>query len=143
RMRDRAVDGRDFDVAAESGLAEGDRHLANEVQAVAAEQGVIADADQAVEIASRCSGLTGFAFAGETNARVRIDAGRNIHFESAMADYPAGAMTRWTRIGDDDAAAAAPATRLLNPKESLALDDRAVAIAAAARDRLRSLSATG
>ncbi len=69
-----AVDHRHLDGAAERGRGHGDRRLAEEVRAVALEEGVRLDRDEDVEVARRAAAHARLALAGETDRRAVLDA---------------------------------------------------------------------
>src|SRR5207245_8282496 len=68
----------------------------------------------------------------------RVHARRHGHFQTPLGNHPPIAMTAGTRIGDHEAAAAAPSAGLLHAEEALTLDDHAPSLAPPAWGRLRS-----
>src|SRR5262245_4819798 len=131
-MRDRAIQRRHFDVAAQCCLAEGDRHPADQVAAVAMEEGVFLDADEAVEVAARSARIAGLPLAVQPYAIAAIDSWRNRDLDLPFHHDPAMPLALGAVIGDDLASSAAGATGLLHAEVALAQQDCALAIAFAA-----------
>src|SRR5262249_4623203 len=135
-VRDRAVQRRHLDVAAQGRLAEGDRHLADEVVAVALEQRVLADAGDHVQVAAGRAGVAGLALAADPDAGAVVHAGRHVDLQRPPGLDPAAAVAVRTGVGDDLAAAAAAGTGLLQAEEALVDEHRPLAAAAPAHRRL-------
>src|SRR5262245_42030034 len=134
-VRDRSVERGDLDFAAKSGLSEADRHLADQVIAVALKERVVAHVHAHDQIAARCSGLTSLALAPSGNLQSRESPRRNVDLQGApVGDVPLAA-TLAARIGNDRAASAAAATGLLHAEEALAGNHHAVSVAMLARRR--------
>src|SRR5262249_52482901 len=118
-------------------LAEGDRHLADQVLLAALEQRVGADPDRDVEVARRRPRLTGVALAGDLDALPVVEPRRDGDLQRPRDLDLAAAPAGGARVGDlHPLAAAARADHLLlDRQEAHPLDDDALAVAAAARPR--------
>ena len=124
-----AVDGRHLDIAAQRGLRHAQRHAHEDVGAVALEDRMRPDRDVDVEIAGRGALATGLAFAGETDARAVLHAGRDRHLQRALALHRAGAVADLARVADHAALAAAGRAGALDQEEALLRADLAGALA--------------
>ena len=80
-----ALERRHLDLGAERGLREAERHLADDVVVLAAEERVLADADHDVEVARRAAAAARLAFAAQLQARAGVDAGGDLHAEGLRA----------------------------------------------------------
>src|SRR5262245_49161980 len=85
----RAVEHGHLHLGAQRGLGERDRHRAQEILAVAGEEGVVADVDHDVEIARRPAAQSPLALAGHPQLHVGVDAGRDAHLQGPLAGGPA------------------------------------------------------
>ena len=74
-----AFERRHFDLGAERGLRETDRHFDNHVVVLAHEHLVLLDVDDDVEVALRSAAVAGLALAAQLEARAVVDARRNLH----------------------------------------------------------------
>jgi hypothetical protein len=91
--RNAAGHGRDFDFAAEDGIGVGDVDIDVEIIAFAFEAVVGEDGDDEIEVAVRSASHTGAAFAGDTDAGARLDAGGHFDLKASRADDLAHAIT--------------------------------------------------
>src|SRR6185295_9586793 len=96
-----------LDLAAQRDRREVDRDLAEQVVAVAAEELVLVDVDDNVEVAGGTAGGAGFAFTLETQLLAGRDPRRNLHRDFAFLGDAPRALTRLARIADDFSRAAA------------------------------------
>ena len=135
------VQRRHLDGPAQGRLADRDRHLTVQILALAHEQRMLADAENAVQIARRRPRLAGLALAGQPNAHVVVHAGRNVHRQRAFDLDGTASVAGAAGIGDDHALTAAGTARLLNAEEALALNDDAMSAAPpAGRGRVPGLA---
>src|SRR5262249_12148778 len=118
----RSVQRRHLELAAEGGLAEAERHLANQVIAVALEERMLFHVHANDEIAARGARLSGLAFATQCKLQAGERACGDVDLERPPHGDVALAAAFATRVGDDLAAAAAPAAGLLHAEEALAHD---------------------
>ena len=96
-----AIQSRHADFASESGCGERNRHLAGEIHAIAGENLVLLDVNDHIEIAGGSSAKTGFSAAGAAQARVAIDARRDLDFDAGGFFDPAFALARGTGLLDN------------------------------------------
>src|ERR1700722_3705306 len=94
---------------------------------------MFANANDAIEVATRCAGISRLAFAGNANGSPRIHAPRNVDFEDALGFDATRATACGTGIRNDCARTAASSTGCLHAEKALILNDGAVAVAAFAR----------
>ena len=106
-------------LAAERRLHHGDRHLAEQVGAVALEERMRLGRDEDVEIARRAAARAGLAFARQADARAVFDAGGDVDGQRALARDAAGAAADRARIVDRLAAPAACRAGALDGEETL------------------------
>ena len=132
-LLERPLQGRNIDLRSQRRLADCDRHLANEVDAVTMEKLMVANANHAVEVAARRSRVARFPFSGHANGRVGVDTRWHADFQCPLGGHTPLAAARGTRVGHNGASAATGAARLLNAKKALALDDDTLTVAAPAR----------
>src|SRR5262249_31036049 len=142
RVRDRAVERGHFHGRAEGRLAEGqrDRILQRQVHAVALEQLVRTDAEDADQIALLAAGLAVVPAAGHLHRVASIDARRNIDRPLPLLhDAGQAAATRANvALGDHDAHPAAGRAGLLLREAEKAADHLGPgAVASSTRRRLR------
>src|SRR5512145_135156 len=109
-----------------------------QISAFAMEEGVWLDAEENVEIAGRPPAHTGFAFAGEADARAVLDAGGNVDLERPLAPHTALPGAGPARFLDHLALSAARRASPLDGEKSLRRAHLAVAAARRTRDRLRA-----
>src|SRR5688572_18312397 len=74
-----AVQRGNFNRRPERHLGVADRHGADQVLAVALEERVLADGDEAVAISRRTAGGTGISFAGDPEPSAAVDSRRDLH----------------------------------------------------------------
>ncbi len=127
-----AIQGRHFEIPAEAGCGEADRHFAVEVGAVAGENRVFLDADLHVQIARWPARFAGLAFAAQADAVAGIDAGRNLDRQGLGFLDPALALAGAAGVFDLLAGAAAGGAGLLHGEEALLHAYRAMALAGGA-----------
>src|SRR5262249_41390223 len=89
------------DLGAQGGLGEGHRQGTEQVEAVAAEEGVLADVDDHVEIARGRAARPAVALAGEAKAHAVLDAGRDRHLERPLVGHAALAPAGLARVLGD------------------------------------------
>src|SRR5438445_10191632 len=68
-VRNGAIQRRNVNVAAQGRLAHRDRHLANQVDAVALKERMFSNADQAIKIAAGSAAVARFPLAAQANSR--------------------------------------------------------------------------
>src|SRR5882672_1110722 len=96
-----------------------------------------------VEISCLAAKRSGFAEAGEANARAIFDAGRDFGFYCALAKHSALPSALQARIGDDLPQALARGTGPGDAEEALLMADLAVTVAGAAGNGRFSWSSAG
>src|SRR4029077_14969768 len=101
------VERRHHDVAAERDGREVDRDLAEQVDAVAAEELVLLHVNHDVEMACRSAGRSRFAFALQPQLLAGGDPRRNLDRDLALLRHLSGTVAGRARLGDDLAGAAA------------------------------------
>src|SRR5512143_2905629 len=131
-----AVQRGDFDLAAQGGGGETDRHFAMQVVAIALEHWVLLEVDHHIEVARRAAVDAGFAFTSQTDAVAAVDPGRNLDRQRLVLLDAAFAMASGAGIGHHLAGAAATRTGLLHREEALLNADLAMAAAGGAGGRL-------
>ncbi len=95
-----ALERRHENFAAERQRGEVDRDLAEEIQAIAAEELVLLHVDDDVEMPRRAAGRSArFAFTLQPQLLARSDARRNLHRDLAFLRDTSGAETGVTRLG--------------------------------------------
>src|SRR5690606_185190 len=119
-------------LGAQRGLAEADRHLAEEVVALALEDVVLAHPHFDVEVARRRAGGAGLALARQADAVAVVDAGRNLHLQHFFRLDAAGAVAGLARVADGLAVAGAVRAGLLDAEDALLHAHATVAAAGAA-----------
>src|SRR6266852_17669 len=111
-MLNRAVQSRNFDLATQGGLAKRNRHLANQVRAVALEELMLANAQKDIEIAARPTRIARFSLAVEPDPRAVIHARGHGYVQRSADHDSAVAMAVRAGVGDNVPAAAAPSAGL-------------------------------
>ena len=96
-----AVERRHLNLAAERDGREVHRDLAEQVVAVAAEELVLLDVHDDVEMAGGSAAGAGFAFVLQPELLAGGDAGRNLDRDLPLARDAAGAAAALARLGDD------------------------------------------
>src|SRR6185503_16889547 len=124
-----AVERRYLNLAAQRDGGEVHRDLAEQVVAVAAEELVLLDVDDDVEVAGGTAGRTGFAFAVQPQLLAGGDAGGNLDGDLAIARHPSGAVATLARLGDDLAGATALRAGARDGEEALLIANLALALA--------------
>src|SRR5205807_1631808 len=107
RTCDRTIQSRHLNVSTQGRLAERDRDLADEILAVALEEGVLADPNKAEQITARRLRVAGFTFPAQPNSSARVDAGRDRYLQRSIGQNPARAVTVGTWRSDNNASASA------------------------------------
>ena len=125
---DPSVQGRHLDFAAEGRLHEGDRNVAQEVHAVAAEDRVFAYRHLHVEISRRAAVRPGFALAGQANSVPFVDACGYVDGQRLAPLDATAAATGAAGVGDECPGAAALGARLLQREKSLGDANLALAV---------------
>ena len=92
-----AVEGRHLDLGAEGGLREADRHLAEQVVAVALEERVLADQDLDAEVAPRGAGVARLALAAELEPHAALDARGDVDLQVRHAAATRPSPGSWGR----------------------------------------------
>src|SRR5262249_16715342 len=133
-MLQRPIERRHFNVRSQGCLAKGNRHAAYQMLAVALEDCMFTDVNQAVQIAARSPGRPGLAFAGQTDAIPAVHPRRDADLQRVPHLHATLPVARWARVGDDRPASAAARAGLLDAEKPLALNDHAVAAAAPTHD---------
>ena len=117
------------DLGAESGLRDADGNRAIEIRAAPLEKRMFLHVQDDVEIARRAAVGAGLAFAGNADARLRIDARRDAHVDGARAlDAAAPAAIR-ALLANHLARALASGAGARDGKESLLVMELAAALA--------------
>src|SRR5580704_6352019 len=80
-----AVEPRDLELRAKSGLRDAQRDGAVQISPAALKEGMFLDLEDHVEIAWRAAVRSGFAFAGDAQARAGVHAGRNAQLDGFFA----------------------------------------------------------
>src|SRR5690606_16012622 len=115
----RAVERGHLERAAEGCRRHRDRHLAEQVVAVALEQFLRLVRQEDVEVAGRAAAIAGLALAGEPDAGAVLDAGRDVDRERPLLGDAALARALAARVLDGVAAAMALRAGALDGEEAL------------------------
>ena len=110
---------RHLDASSERKSGEADRHLAEQIIALAMKEMMVLHVDDDVEVPGRAAGAAVFALVLKAQALPRRDPGGNLHRELAFPGYAARAAARLTRLGDGLAGAAAVRARARDGEEAL------------------------
>src|SRR5436305_2869172 len=123
------VEGRDFDLRAQRGLGERDRHAHGEVLALAPEDRVLPYVHDDEQVAGRATVRAGRAPARHADALAVADTGRDPHFHVALAAFDSAPAALVARVLDDGAAPGARRAHLRERERSLVDEDLAAAAA--------------
>src|SRR5687768_16613195 len=123
-----SLDRRDFDFAAERRPSHGNRHAAEKIGPVALKELVWFDGQENVEVARRPASKSGFAFAGEPDARPVLHSRRDVHRQCPFFGNAPGAVAIAAGIRNDLAAPLARLAGALHREEPRRLPDRAGAL---------------
>src|SRR5439155_25603576 len=133
----RALERGHLHLGPEGGLRDADRHLADDVPSLAHEQGMLAHAEQHVEVARGAAVHPRLALAAELQTRAGVDPGGNLDVQLMSSALDTRAAARRARVGDDRPLPVAVAAGLGDREESLLEADLPRAAALRTRPRHR------
>src|SRR5437870_2227684 len=115
----RALERGHLHLGPEGGLRDADRHLTDDVPSLAHEQGMLAHAEQHVEVARGAAVHPRLALAAELQTRAGVDPGGNLDVQLMSPALDTRAAARRARVGDDRPLPVAVAAGLGDREESL------------------------
>ena len=115
----RTFERRDFDFSTHGRRNETDRHVAEDVVALARKEGMRLDGDRHIQVSRRPRVDTVFTFVGEAEPHAGFDAGRNVHGNRPFLVRSLPALAGGAGLGDDPPGSFALAAWTADAKKTL------------------------